>query len=297
MVLAQPFHVWILFLTSAIALPTQIHHSAIQARDTDGLDTNSGQHQNAANPNSIKTLRAGTEPHKYPLKDAKVIELLRDPTLQFTKHYYCPHCKDGPMPTTDKVYQHIETHDPPLNTQTYVKGEDTKISFEKIKAKKSSWDLAKKLIGFSDVENPNRLRQQSRHPHQGHEENPLTTLRDQAIGPGDVEKAQGPGAGRAAWRTPDDGGPACPCSSFGAGCYQPCHVLHLIPARLADCGQGATVAAVTWEGKMVDPQMNAEQAGKEVVTVCRWVLGAEFAALPDYAGEAWNYHIRESGGE
>lgn len=141
MVLAQPFHVRILFLTSAIALPTQIHHSAIQARDTDGLDTNSGQHRNAANPNSIKTLRARTEPHKYPLKDAKVVELLRDPTLQFTKHYYCPHCKDGPMPTTDKVYQHIETHDPPLNTQTYVKGEDTKISFEKIKAKKSSWDV------------------------------------------------------------------------------------------------------------------------------------------------------------
>lgn len=100
------------------------------------------------------------------------------------------------------------------------------------------------------MENPNRLRQRSRHPHQGHEEKPLPTLRDQAIGPGDVEKAQGPGAGRAAWRTPDDGGPACPCSSFGAGCYQPCHVLHLIPARLADCGQGATVAAVigraTW---------------------------------------------------
>lgn len=74
-------------------------------------------------------------------------------------------------------------------------------------------------------------------------------------------------------------------------------MLHLIPARLADCGQGATVAAVTWEGEMDGPLMGAEQVNKEVVTVCRWVLGAEFAALPDYAGEAWNYHIREAGGE
>ncbi|KAI6259036.1 hypothetical protein MCOR19_004596 [Pyricularia oryzae] len=49
--------------------------------------------------------------------------------------------------------------------------------------------------------------------------------------------------------------------------------------------------------KWTGPLMGAEQVNKKVVTVCRWVLGAEFAALPDYAGEAWNYHIREAGGE
>ncbi|KAH8839349.1 hypothetical protein MCOR27_003803 [Pyricularia oryzae] len=52
-----------------------------------------------------------------------------------------------------------------------------------------------------------------------------------------------------------------------------------------------------WEGDMDGPLMGAEQVNKKVVTVCRWVLGAEFAALPDYAGEAWNYRIREAGGE
>ncbi|KAI6473661.1 hypothetical protein MCOR17_002534 [Pyricularia oryzae] len=247
MVLAQPFHVWILFLTSAIALPTQIHHSAIQARDTDGLDTNSGPHRNAANPNSIKTLRARTEPHKYPLKDAKVVELLRDPTLQFTKHYYCPHCKDGPMPTTDKVYQHIETHDPPLNTQTYVKGEDTKISFEKIKA------TSRKLRGRVQVAQ-----------HGG----PRTT-----------------------------GGRLVPVRLSELAVTSRVMCCTSSPRGLPIAARARPSLPSPGRAKWTGPLMGAEQVNKKVVTVCRWVLGAEFAALPDYAGEAWNYHIREAGGE
>ncbi|TLD26359.1 hypothetical protein PspLS_05162 [Pyricularia sp. CBS 133598] len=133
MYLVQPFHIWVLFATSTIALPTQINHSAAQTRGTDALNINSGPRQNTANPSGIDTLQTITEGPKYALNDAIVPKLLQDSTLRFTKHYYCPHCKDGPMPTTDRVYEHIERHDPPLNTQLYVKGKDTKISFEKIK--------------------------------------------------------------------------------------------------------------------------------------------------------------------
>ncbi|EHA55139.1 hypothetical protein MGG_07995 [Pyricularia oryzae 70-15] len=256
MVLAQPFHVWILFLTSAIALPTQIHHSAIQARDTDGLDTNSGQHQNAANPNSIKTLRAGTEPHKYPLKDAKVVELLRDPTLQFTKHYYCPHCKDGPMPTTDKVYQHIETHDPPLNTQTYVKGEDTKISFEKIKAKNEA---------------DTRIRDMKKNPCRLSGTRPSAQATSRKLR-GRVQVAQ-------------HGGPR----TTGG---------RLVPVRLSELAVTSRVMCCTSSPRGLPIAARARPSlpslgGRHG----RWVLGAEFAALPDYAGEAWIYHIREAGGE
>ncbi|TLD12129.1 uncharacterized protein PgNI_03581 [Pyricularia grisea] len=133
MYLVQPFHIWVLFATSAIALPSQINHPAGYTRGIDALNTNPERHQNTINPDSINAIQASTEGRTYPLHHPEVIKLLTDPTLRSTKHYYCPHCHDGPKSTREEVYDHIETHDPPLNTHTYIKGKDTKITFEKIK--------------------------------------------------------------------------------------------------------------------------------------------------------------------
>ncbi|TLD26353.1 hypothetical protein PspLS_05164 [Pyricularia sp. CBS 133598] len=127
---------------------------------------------------------------------------------------------------------------------------------------------------------------------------PLTIPWDQAVSQADVERLEAGYRSRSMeerWdvliEDPDDKG-GWSLHIFRSWLYEPCYVLHVTP-ELADCGRGATFAAITWEGEMDGPQIDAEQAKKEAITVCRWVLGAEFAALPDYSGEAWKYPIQE----